>query len=130
MTIRKLSAAAVLAALTAGAALPAAAGPLENMERERALLIETLLDPSLQPAQRQVKIEVAKRRLVDLERMTIRDDDLAEENTPTVRVAFRNYDLTFLVHASVERGVTVTDQWLDQLGVTSAALQDARVGRR
>lgn len=116
-----------LFALTAGVA---DAGSLENMERERTLLIETLLTPELTPEERQEKTALAKRRLVDLERMTLRDKSLTGQNTPQVRRAFANYDLTFLVHSSVEKNVHVIDQWLEQFGLTSQTLSSARIGRR
>ena len=35
--------------------------------------------------------------------MVLRDDKLTGRNTPQVRRAFANYDLTFLVHASAEK---------------------------
>ena len=47
----------------------AQAGTLENLERERAILVETLLAPTLSPDQRQQTIAIATQRLVDLERM-------------------------------------------------------------
>jgi len=128
---RLLQAAAVtVCALGIGLAGAAAAGPLENLERERALALQTMLDPSLNPAERAEKIQVARLRLVDLERMVIRDQALVGSNSPVVRVAFASYDLTFLVHASTEKQVTLADQWLDQLGLTSNAIMDARAGRR
>ena len=124
------STAALLAlGLTFGAA-SAHAGTLENLERERALTIEALLDPNIGPEERQQKIAGSKRRLVDLERMVIRDKSLTGKNAPMVRVAFRNYDLTFLMHASVEKQVTLADQWLEQVGITTSKLMSARVGRR
>lgn len=118
---------AAAAALSAGAA---AAGPLENMERERALVIEAMLDPALSPADRQSRLEAGQRRLVDLERMTLRDDSLKGRNTPTVRRAFANYDLTFLAHAALEKKAALTDNWLDQVGVSTETLMAARKGMR
>jgi len=114
-------------ALTAGLAH---ADTLENLERERALLVESMVDPSLSPQDRQARIEGAQRRLVDLERMVLRDESLKGKNTPTVRKAFANYDLTFLVHASMEKKVTLVDNWLDQMGVSTNTLMAARKGRR
>lgn len=58
------------------AAIPAKAGAIENMERERSVLILAFLDPELQPGEREGRLETAKRRLVDLERMTLRDEGL------------------------------------------------------
>ncbi len=106
------------------------AGTLENLERERALTIETLLNPDITPEIRQEKIIASKHRLIDLERMVIRDPALKGSNAPIVRVAFENYDLTFLAHAAVENQINMTDQWLEQIGVTSASLMNARVGKR
>ncbi|MAE43810.1 MAG: hypothetical protein CMF63_02255 [Magnetovibrio sp.] len=106
------------------------AATLENLERERGIVIEALLDPSLTPRQRQDKIAVSKRRLVDLERMVLRDKSLAERNDPVVRKAFDNYDLTFLIHASVEKNSALIDHWLQQVGVSTHTLMNARLGRR
>ena len=122
--------AAALAATVASAGTVAIAGPLENLERERAILIDTLLDPELAPGDRQAKVEIAKARLVDLERIVLRDDKVVGRNTPTVRRPFANYDLTFLVHASLEKNIAIIDTWLGEVGVSTAALMSARQGRR
>ncbi|MBH67130.1 MAG: hypothetical protein CMM58_02135 [Rhodospirillaceae bacterium] len=95
------------------------AGTLENLERERAFLIKAFLDPELTVADRLTKLEAAKPRLVDLERMVLRDDSLTGRNTPVVRKAFSNYDLTFLVHSSTESNKSLIDTWLEQLGITT-----------
>lgn len=108
----------------------AAAGTLENMERERAILLETILSGDMNPAERESRIQVARSRLVDLERMVLRDKNLVGQNTPAVRAAFDNYDLTFLVHASTEKGRSIADHWLGEVGVSTTALMNARMGRR
>lgn len=108
----------------------AAAGTLENMERERAILLETVLSGDMNPAERESRIQVARTRLVDLERMVLRDKKLIGQNTPAVRAAFENYDLTFLVHASTEKGRSIADHWLGEVGVSTTALMNARMGRR
>jgi hypothetical protein len=128
MRFTKLSviAAAVLAFSTG----IASADSLENLERERAILIESMLNPELSPAERQQRIEAEKRRLVDLERMVLRDDALKGKNTPVVRKAFANYDLTFLVHASTEKKLSLMDNWLEQVGVSTQTLMAARKGMR
>ena len=77
-------------AVTAGAAQ---AGSIENLERERAIAIETLLSPEMAPAERHAKIAVSKGRLVDLERIVLRDTSLAGRATPAVKRAFDSYDL-------------------------------------
>ena len=122
-----LALAATGLALTAGLA---AADTLDNLERERALMIEAMLDPGLAPAERQARIESEQRRLVDLERMVLRDESLKGRNTPTVRKAFANYDLTFLVHASLEKKISLMDNWMDQVGISTNTLMAARKGRR
>lgn len=106
------------------------AGSLENLERERALTLQSMLDPELQPQDRQKKLTSAKVRLIDLERMVLRDKKLKGRNTPTVRKAFENYDLTFLVHSATEKNMSVLDNWLDQLGVTSQSVMSATLRRR
>jgi len=116
--------------LAATFASPAAAGTLENLERERAITIGNLLSPDLSPAEREEQIALARARLVDLERMVMRDESLNGKNTPAVRNAFENYDLSFLAHASVERNRTMIDHWLEQVGVSTNTLMSARLGRR
>ena len=106
------------------------AGTLENLERERAIALDAYLDQELQPAERRSKTQIAQTRLIDLERMVLRDKSLAGKNTPHVRKAFENYDLTFLVHASTEGNRGVLDHWLEQIGVSTHSLMNARVGRR
>lgn len=122
----------LLKALGVGGAMliagPAAAGPLENLERERAALLSTLLDPALEPEGRQARAGPALRRLVDLERMVLRDPRAATGILASR--AFADYDLTFLAHASVERGVAPLNLWLDRIGLSSDRLLAARVGRR
>ena len=114
-------------AVTAGAAQ---AGIIENLERERAIAIETLLSPEMAPAERHAKIAVSKGRLVDLERIVLRDTSLAGRATPAVKRAFDSYDLTFLVHAATENNLTVMDHWLDQLDLTAQSLTIAQRRRR
>jgi len=114
-----------------GAAIgAAAAGTLENMERERAILLETILSGDMNAAERESRIQVAKTRLVDLERMVLRDKQLIGRNTPAVRAAFDNYDLTFLVHAATEKNRSIADHWLGEIGISTTSLMNARMGRR
>ncbi len=130
MSVKRTSIPAIAAAAIVMLAGAVQAATLENLERERGIVIEALLDPSLTPRQRQDKIAVSKRRLVDLERMVLRDKSLAERNDPVVRKAFDNYDLTFLIHASVEKNAALIDHWLQQVGVSTHTLMNARLGRR
>ncbi len=129
-TQQTLTAFAITLGLYAAAIGAVAAGTLENMERERAILLETILSGDLNPGERENRIQVARTRLVDLERMVLRDKKLIGHNTPAVRAAFNNYDLTFLVHASTEKNRSIADHWLGEIGVSTAALMNARKGRR
>lgn len=106
------------------------AGTLENMERERALMIDSMLEKDLTVEERKMQMEQSRNRLVDLERMVIRDQSLRGKNSPAIRKAFENYDLTFLVHASVENNRLISDQWLEQIGVSTKSLLTTHVGRR
>lgn len=116
--------------LAAGLTVPAEAGTLENMERERAILLDALLSAELTPEKRQAAVEVSRNRLVDLERMVLRDRSLIGKSTPAVRAAYENYDLTFLVHAATEHNRALLDHWLQQIGVSTESLMNARFGRR
>ena len=73
---------AVAGAAIAFSSAIAAAESLENLERERAILVESMLNPELSPAERQARMESEQRRLVDLERMVLRDDSLKGRSTP------------------------------------------------
>ena len=128
-TLTNAFAAAVIAGSTL-VAMPAFAGTVENLERERAILIDTMLDADVTPAEREAKIETSRNRLVDLERMVLRDDSLVGVNTPTVKRAFSNYDLTFLIHAATEKEMSVIDNWLEQMGITTQSLMSAKRARQ
>ncbi len=121
---------ATVAVVLIALGVPASAGPLENMERERAIMIETMLSGDLDNNQRQGRLEIARTRLVDLERMVLRDKSLIGKNQPLVRAAFENYDLTFVVHASVEQNRSIADHWLSEIGLSTQAIMNARSGRR
>jgi len=130
MNKANLITAAACAILVAVSATSATAGTLENLERERAITLSNLISDDLSPIERQDRLRNAKPRLVDLERMVMRDPSLKGKNTPDVRRAFSNYDMTFLMHASVEKDRTLIDHWFEQMGVTTSSLMSASVGRR
>ena len=123
-----VTAAALAAAISFAPA--ANAGTVENLERERAIAIETMLNPELRPEERHAKVELFKRRLVDLERMALRDQSLKGRNTRNVRRLFENYDLSFLIHASVEKNLNMLDAWLEQIGVSTQTVMSATTRRR
>tara|TARA_B100000315_G_scaffold260857_1_gene326427 strand:- start:293 stop:682 length:390 start_codon:yes stop_codon:yes gene_type:complete len=129
MKTKPIITAFVFSAVVSFSAL-AEAGTLENLERERALTINTMLNPEIAIKDRQAKIASAKVRLIDLERMVLRDKKLTGRNTPTVRQAFENYDLTFLVHGATEKNISIVDAWLNQLGMTTQSVLSASLRRR
>ena len=108
----------------------AQADSLKNLERERSLTLITLMDANLSPVQRQKHLNAAKPRLLDLERIVLRDKKNIGRNTPTVRKAFQNYDLTFMVHAAAENNLILADNWLNQLGVSTETLMASKVRQR
>ena len=55
-----------LLATIAAMAPIARAGTLENLERERAITVRTIIEPGLEIEQRASKLEAARQRLVDL----------------------------------------------------------------
>jgi hypothetical protein len=73
---------------------------------------------------------IAKRRLIDLERIALRDKSLVGRNTPAIKRAFASYDLTFMVHASVEKNRSLADHWLEQVGITQQDVLSAVSRRR
>ncbi len=106
------------------------AGSVENLERERAILLETLLTKDMNAEERQGKAAISKQRLIDLERIVLRDKSLTGRNTPAVKRAFANYDLTFMVHASIEKQRSLTDHWLEQVGLGQPSVLGAVRRRR
>ena len=126
---RKLATALAIgaSALLAG---HAQAGSIENLERERTILIESMLTPEMTAEERQAKMGIAKRRLIDLERSALRDKSLVGRNTPAIKRAFASYDLTFMVHASVEKNRSLADHWLEQVGITQQDVLSAVSRRR
>ena len=90
MTFPRILAVAAIFTALSGTVSGVNAGTLENLERERALLVEALISGDLSEQERQKKISLARTRLIDLERMVLRDKSLTQKNTPAVRAAFDN----------------------------------------
>ena len=106
------------------------AGNLENLERERAIMLESFLVLEPHATKGMDHKLITRQRLIDLERLVLRDNKLLKKNRSAVRVALSNYDLTFLMHASVEKNKDVFEHWLQEVGISSTSLKKARVGRR
>ena len=101
---------------------------LENLERERATLLKTLTDSSLNSYQRQSQSENIYRRMIDAERMVLRDERLSQSQSVLAKKAFADYGLTFLVHASAETKKRVLEHWLDELNLSTKQIQNTKVG--
>jgi len=103
---------------------------LQNLERERAALIQDLLSPSLDVKQRQQQLKKRQRQLTDMERMVMRDERLLSSPSALVKNAFDHYELTFLVHAGAEKKRSAAEHWLASMNVSNDAILGARVGFR
>ncbi|GBL05405.1 hypothetical protein [Glaciecola sp. KUL10] len=103
---------------------------LKNLERERAALINDLLDTEADAQQRLSKIKLKQRQLSDMERMVLRDERLVQSNSRLAQKAFENYDLTFLVHAGAEQKKSATEQWLNQVRLTNKRILSSKAGFR
>jgi len=114
---------------TLGMAATAQAGSIENMERERALVIGQILDPAMSSQMRWERMGYSKRRMADLERIALNDKTLQDSRKPFVLRAFREYELSFLVHAATESQRPITVHWLETMGLTTSDLMNARVSK-
>ncbi|MBU74773.1 MAG: hypothetical protein CMM73_03590 [Rhodospirillaceae bacterium] len=105
---------------------PVVAGSLENLERERSIMVSRLLDADLNIAQRQEKIAFSKRRLADLERIALNDKALKESRSPLVMKVFKNYEMSFLVHSAAESRRSMSTHWLEGIGLSTSDLMNTR----
>jgi hypothetical protein len=103
---------------------------LENLERERASLLKVQLDTDLDLLQRQQKSQSIYRRLVDIERMVLRDDRVTSSSSQLAKNAFDKYELTFLVHSSAEHKLPPLSHWMSELNLTSDSILSARVAHQ
>ena len=106
------------------------ASPIGPLERERAKTLNLILDKTISIAERKKKLEKSKMKLLDLERMTINNKQINKNpDTHTIR-AFKDFDLTFLVHNSFERNKPVSITWFEKMGLTTDNIMSTRVSRR
>lgn len=121
---------ATIASLLSTASFANSLFSLENLERERAALLNAQLDSSLDLAQRQQKVQNIYRRLVDIERMVLRDDRVTSSNSALAQNAFNKYELTFLVHSSAEKSQPALSHWLSEVHLTTNSILSAKAGHR
>jgi len=104
----------------------AIASSIDNLERERAITLAEYLSPDVGPDERWSQLEKAKRRLTDLERVALQDKTLKKSGSYRAIRAFKDYEQTFLVHASAEFNKTPIIHWMDNVGLTSTNLLATR----
>ncbi|MCJ8293950.1 MAG: hypothetical protein MJK15_06040 [Colwellia sp.] len=103
---------------------------LENLERQRAVLLNNLTTKQLNAYQREQQTKRLIKRLVDLERMVLRDDRIAASNSIMAKNAFQHYELTFLIHAGSESKKSPIAQWLHSLKITDESITKSSSGVR
>ena len=108
----------------------AKANSIEILERERAKMLNLVLDKSISIGERKKRIEQLQMRLLDLERMTINGKNINKNPSYQTIKAFENFDLTFLVHSSLENNKSLSVMWLEKLGFTTDNLMNTRVSRK
>jgi len=103
---------------------------LENLERERAVYLNNLTTTSLNAHQREQQGNHIIKRLIDMERMVLRDDRIAMSNSIMAKNAFEHYELTFLVHAGSESKKSPMAHWLHSLNITDESIYKSQSGAR
>ena len=103
---------------------------LKNLERERATLIADFLSTHLDASQKQQSLKQRQRQLADMERMVLRDERLLNTQSSMVIKAFKEYELTFLVHAGAEKKLNAMNQWLSNVKLTNDSVMNAQAGYR
>ena len=116
-------------AMAAGMSASATADSLENLERERALTVATMLDSTMDVEARWNKLNLSRVRLADLEVMVINDKSLKNNFSNRVKHALSNYELTFLAHASAEYNKSIAAHWFDTVGLNTDQLLASRVAK-
>ena len=106
------------------------ANSIDTLERERAKTLNLILDKSISIGERKKRLEISKMRLLDLERMTINDKNINKNPNHRTIKAFKNFDLTFLVHSSLEKEKPISVIWLEKIGFTTENLMSTRVTRK
>jgi hypothetical protein len=103
---------------------------LENLERQRATLLNNLITKQVSSYQREQETKKLIKSLVDLERMVLRDDRIVASNSIMAKKAFQSYELTFLVHAGSESEKSPIAHWLYSLKITDESIDKSKVGAR
>jgi hypothetical protein len=106
------------------------ANSIDTLERERAKALNLVLDKNISIGDRKKNLQKSKMRLLDIERMTINSKDINKNPNHQTIKAFENFDLTFLVHTSLEKGKSLSITWLEEIGLTTENLMNTRIIRK
>ena len=106
------------------------ANSIDTLERERAKVLNLVLDKNISIGDRKKNLQKSKMRLLDIERMTINSKDINKNPNHQTIKAFENFDLTFLVHTSLEKGKSLSITWLEEIGLTTENLMNTRITRK
>ena len=127
--MKKIIISVLALAMTAGMSASVTADSLENLERERALTVATMLDSTMDVEARWNKLNLSRVRLADLEVMVINDKSLKNNYSNRVKHALSNYELTFLAHASAEYNKSIAAHWFDIVGLNTDQILASRVAK-
>jgi|TARA_B110000881_G_scaffold102068_1_gene89599 hypothetical protein len=120
----------IILSLTIGSYANANANSIDTLERERAKALNLVLDKNISIGDRKKNLQKSKMRLLDIERMTINSKDINKNPNHQTIKAFENFDLTFLVHTSLEKGKSLSITWLEEIGLTTENLMNTRITRK
>ena len=127
--MKKTIVSALALVMAASMSALATADSLENLERERALTIATMLDSTMDVEARWNKLNLSRVRLADLEVMVINDKSLKNNFSNRVKHALSNYELTFLAHASAEYNKSIAAHWFDIVGLNTDQILASRLAK-
>ena len=127
--MKKTIISALALVMTASMSALATADSLENLERERALTVATMLDSTMDVEARWNKLNLSRVRLADLEVMVINDKSLKNRYSNRVKHALSNYELTFLAHASAEYNKSIAAHWFDIVGLNTDQMLASRLAK-
>lgn len=103
---------------------------LKNLERERAALLNVLINEPLTVAERQSKVQSTYQRLVSSEQMALRYKQKEGEVSELAKQIFTQYDLSFMLHASSEKSHSVIEHWLKELKLSNQDIEQGWAGER
>ena len=127
--MKKTIVSALALVMAASMSALATADSLENLERERALTVATMLDSTMDVEARWNKLNLSRVRLADLEVMVINDKSLKNNFSNRVKHALSNYELTFLAHASAEYNKSIAAHWFDIVGLNTDQILASRLAK-